>query len=44
MQGVSKRAAFIVDKDGNIQYAEVLESAGELPNFEAIQECLAQLV
>ena len=44
MQGVSKRAAFIVDKDGNIQYAEVLESAGELFNFEAIQECLAQLV
>lgn len=44
MQGVSKRAAFIVDKDGNIQYAEVLESAGELPNFEAIQECLVQLV
>ena len=44
MQGVSKRAAFIVDKEGNIQYAEVLESAGELPNFEAIQECLAQLV
>ena len=44
MQGVSKRAAFIVDQDGNIQYAEVLESAGELPNFEALQECLAQLV
>lgn len=43
MKGVSKRAAFIVDKEGNIQYAEVLESAGDLPNFEAINACLASL-
>jgi len=43
MKGVSKRAAFIIDKDGNIQYAEVLESAGDLPNFEAINATLASL-
>lgn len=43
MNGVSKRSAFIVDKDGNIQYAEVLESAGDLPNFEAINQKLAEL-
>jgi peroxiredoxin len=43
MQGVSKRSAFIVDKDGNIQYTEVLESAGDLPNFEAINSKLAEL-
>ena len=43
MIGVSKRAAFVIDKDGNVQYAEVLESAGELPNFELIQECLNSL-
>jgi peroxiredoxin len=43
MMGVAKRSAFVVDKEGNIQYAEVLESAGELPNFEAIKECLAQI-
>jgi glutaredoxin-dependent peroxiredoxin len=43
MKGVSKRAAFIVDKDGTIQYAEVLESAGDMPNFEAINEKLAAL-
>jgi glutaredoxin-dependent peroxiredoxin len=36
MKGVSKRSAFVVDKEGVIQYAEVLESAGDLPNFEAI--------
>jgi glutaredoxin-dependent peroxiredoxin len=43
MKGVSKRSAFIIDKEGIIQYAEVLESAGDLPNFEAINNKLAQL-
>jgi len=40
MQGVSKRSAFIVDKNGVIQYAEVLENAGEIPDFKAIQIAL----
>ena len=40
MQGVSKRSAFVVDKDGVIQYAEVLENAGEVPDFKAIQIAL----
>jgi peroxiredoxin len=43
MKGVSKRSAFIVDKNGVIQYAEVLESAGDIPNFEAINEVLSRL-
>lgn len=43
MKGVSKRSAFIVDKEGNLRYAEVLESAGDLPNFEAIQATLNSL-
>ena len=43
MKGVSKRSAFIVDKAGIIQYAEVLESAGDIPNFAAINEALANL-
>ncbi|MEM7482811.1 MAG: redoxin domain-containing protein [Acidobacteriota bacterium] len=41
MQGVSKRAAFVVDKQGIVRYAEVLENAGEQPNFKAIAEILA---
>jgi peroxiredoxin len=41
--GVSKRSAFIVDKSGIIRYAEVLESAGDLPNFEAINTILTEL-
>lgn len=43
MKGVARRSAFIVDKNGNIAYAEVLESAGDLPNFEAIRAKLAEL-
>ena len=43
MKGVSKRSAFVIDKAGVVQYAEVLESAGDVPNFEAINEILAKL-
>ncbi|MBS1590728.1 MAG: peroxiredoxin [Bacteroidetes bacterium] len=43
MKGVSKRSAFVVDKNGIIQYAEVLENVGELPNFQAIEATLAKL-
>jgi peroxiredoxin len=43
MKGVSKRSAFIVDKESKIQYAEVLESAGDLPNFDAVKQTLASL-
>ncbi|MBY0245682.1 MAG: redoxin domain-containing protein [Sphingobacteriaceae bacterium] len=41
LKGVSKRAAFVIDEKGLIAYAEVLESAGDLPNFEAIKAALA---
>lgn len=43
MQGVSKRSAFVVDKKGIIRYAEVLESAGDLPNFAEVKKTLATL-
>lgn len=42
-KGVGKRSAFLIDKEGNIQYAEVLEDAGKLPDFEAIQEKIREL-
>jgi len=40
---VSKRSAFVIDKKGNIQYAEVLESAGDVPDFEKINAVLNNL-
>ena len=43
MQGVSKRSAFVIDGKGVIQYAEVLENAGEIPNFDAVQEALKNI-
>ncbi len=43
MKGVSKRSAFIIDKQGVIQYEEILESAGDIPNFDAINEKLKSL-
>ena len=36
MKGVSKRSAFVIDGKGIIRYAEVLENAGEQPNFKNI--------
>jgi peroxiredoxin len=36
LKGVSKRAAFVLNEEQEVIYAEVLESAGDLPNFEAI--------
>jgi peroxiredoxin len=43
MLGVSKRSAFVVDKNGILQYAEVLEDAGKQPNFDAIKACLEKI-
>ena len=43
MQGVSKRAAFILDESGVIRYAEVLENASLQPNFEEIKQILTAI-
>ena len=43
MKGVSKRSAFVIDKEGTVRYAEVLDNPGELPDFEAVKETLSHL-
>lgn len=43
LKGVSKRSAFVIDGEGTIQYAEVLENAGEVPNLDAVKETLKKL-
>ncbi len=43
MMGVSKRSAFVVDKNGILQYAEILEDAGKQPDFDAIKACLGKI-
>lgn len=40
LKGVAKRGAFVLDEDHKVLYAEVLESAGDLPDFTAIREAV----
>lgn len=43
MGGVPKRSAFVIDANGVVQYAEVNDSPGDLPNFDAIKAKLAEI-
>lgn len=43
LKGVSKRSAFVVDKEGTLRFVEVLENAGELPDFDAIESVLKNI-
>lgn len=40
---VSARAAFVIDKNGVVQYSEQTPTPKDLPNFEAIKGALGQL-
>ena len=43
MKGVSKRSAFVIDQNGVVQYAEVLENAGEIPDLDKVKATLKNL-
>ena len=43
MGGVPKRAVFIIDREGVIQYSESNDDARELPNFDKMKARLAEL-
>lgn len=43
MKGVSKRSAFVIDREGMVRYAAVLDNPGEMPSFEEIQRVLSTL-
>ncbi|MFI5221943.1 MAG: redoxin domain-containing protein [Bacteroidia bacterium] len=43
LKGVAKRAAFVIDGNGIIQYAQVMENASDMPDFAAINATLASL-
>ena len=40
-KGVSKRAAFVINKDGEVIYSESSDDPKQLPNFEAVKAALA---
>lgn len=43
MKGVSKRSAFVIDREGVIRYAAVQDNPSQLPDFETIQSVLAAI-
>ncbi len=43
LKGVSKRSAFVIDKQGIVRYVEVLENAGEIPDFNAVKQTLQSI-
>ena len=43
LRGVAKRSAFVVDADGKIAHAEVLDDAGEQPDYHRLQSTLREL-
>ncbi len=40
---IAKRAAFVIDDEGVVRYAEVLDDADDLPDFDAIKEVLTSV-
>lgn len=40
---VAKRAAFVIDGEGVLRYKEVLENAGNEPNYDAIEHVVTDL-
>jgi peroxiredoxin len=43
MGGVAKRAVFLIDRNGVIQYAESNEDARALPNFDKVKAKMAEM-
>lgn len=43
LKGVAKRASFVIDKEGVIRFAQVLENASDYPDFEGIKKTLEGL-
>ena len=41
-QGIAKRSAFVIDADGVVQHAEVLENPGELPDLAKVKAAVAE--
>ncbi|MBV8814350.1 MAG: redoxin domain-containing protein [Verrucomicrobia bacterium] len=43
LHGVAKRSAFVIDRNGMIQYSESSDNPKELPDFQAIEQKLKEL-
>ncbi len=43
LNGIARRAVIVIDKTGAVRYREVLENAGNEPDYERLKKALAQL-
>ena len=43
LKGIAKRATFVIDKDGIVRHAEVLDDARNEPNYDKVFETLSKL-
>ena len=43
LKGVAKRSSFVIDKEGIIRFAEILENASDYPDFDGIKKALEGL-
>lgn len=43
LKGVAKRSSFVIDKEGTIRFAQVLENASDYPDFDGIKRALEGL-
>lgn len=41
---IAKRAAFVIDHSRRVQYAEVLDDAGQHPDFQVVESTIQQLL
>jgi peroxiredoxin len=42
-EDVARRAAFVIDQEGTVVYADVLDDASETPDMEPVREAVAEL-
>ena len=43
LKGVAKRSSFVIDKEGVIRFVQILENAGDYPDFDGIKKTLEGL-
>ena len=43
LKGIAKRSTFVIDKDGVVRHAEILEDARNEPNYDKVFEALSKL-
>jgi len=43
LKGVAKRASFVIDKEGILRFAQILENASDYPDFDGIKKTLEGL-